>query len=281
MKIAIGSDLHLEHHPLDFDNSDDAELLILSGDIMIAQDLYAHPHDPAVDLLIATPKEIGKRKYAAHQYREFLSKCSDLFENVVWVAGNHEFYGGRFYGSLDHLRDACGDYSNIHFLENSTVDIDEFTVIGATLWTDANRGDPVTAYSISDSINDYRVINNDREGFRRIRVSDTVTRHKETVTYFKNILSDSTKKYIIATHHAPSALSIHPVYAHEYHMNGAYHSDLSDLILDHPQIKLWTHGHMHTPFDYTLGEARVICNPRGYVGFEVPDGEFRFKVIEL
>jgi hypothetical protein len=54
------------------------------------------------------------------------------------------------------------------------------------------------------------------------------------------------------------------MYAHETLMNGGYHSDLSEFILDHPQIKLWTHGHTHVPFDYMIGETRVVCNPRGY-----------------
>ena len=52
-------------------------------------------------------------------------------------------------------------------------------------------------------------------------------------------------------------------------MNGAYSSDLSEFIMDHPQIKLWTHGHTHDKFDYLVGNTRVVCNPRGYVGYEV------------
>jgi hypothetical protein len=47
-------------------------------------------------------------------------------------------------------------------------------------------------------------------------------------------------------------------------MNGAYHSDLTDIMLDNPHIKLWTHGHTHNAFDYMIGETRVVCNPRGY-----------------
>ena len=51
-------------------------------------------------------------------------------------------------------------------------------------------------------------------------------------------------------------------------MNGAYSSDLSEFILDHPEIKVWTHGHTHDNFDYIVGECRIICNPRGYKGYE-------------
>ncbi|NBT05096.1 MAG: metallophosphoesterase, partial [Proteobacteria bacterium] len=47
--------------------------------------------------------------------------------------------------------------------------------------------------------------------------------------------------------------------------NGAYVSDLDQLILDHPAIKVWSHGHTHTSFDYMIGDhCRVVCNPRGY-----------------
>jgi len=68
----------------------------------------------------------------------------------------------------------------------------------------------------------------------------------------------------VVGHHSPSFQSVHDMYKHETLMNGGYHSDLSEFIMDHPQIKLWTHGHTHHPFDYTIGETRVVCNPRGY-----------------
>jgi hypothetical protein len=71
---------------------------------------------------------------------------------------------------------------------------------------------------------------------------------------------------VVVGHHAPSKLSTHENYKNDYLMNGAYSSDLSEFILDHPQIKLWTHGHTHHPFDYVIGETRIVCNPRGYEG---------------
>jgi hypothetical protein len=62
-------------------------------------------------------------------------------------------------------------------------------------------------------------------------------------------------------------------------MNGAYSSDLSEFILDHPQIKMWTHGHMHDTFDYLVGSTRVVCNPRGYVKYEQRADEFNPNII--
>ena len=64
-------------------------------------------------------------------------------------------------------------------------------------------------------------------------------------------------------------------------MNGGYSSDLSEFILDHPEIVLWTHGHTHDPFDYEVGTCRVVCNPRGYYGYETSANDFKLKYIEV
>jgi hypothetical protein len=44
---------------------------------------------------------------------------------------------------------------------------------------------------------------------------------------------------------------------------------------------LWTHGHMHDDFDYTIGTCRVVCNPRGYVGHEARANNWQLKTIEI
>jgi hypothetical protein len=30
--------------------------------------------------------------------------------------------------------------------------------------------------------------------------------------------------------------------------------------------RYWLRGHVHKSLDYTIGDTRVICNPRGYPG---------------
>jgi hypothetical protein len=64
-------------------------------------------------------------------------------------------------------------------------------------------------------------------------------------------------------------------------MNGCYSSDLEAFILDHPEICLWTHGHTHEDFDYMIGTTRVVCNPRGYIGYEQRADTWQPKLIEL
>ena len=64
-------------------------------------------------------------------------------------------------------------------------------------------------------------------------------------------------------------------------MNGAFASDLDDFIAYRPQIRLWTHGHTHEPFDYMIGETRVVCNPRGYSGREHRADNFKLQYLEV
>jgi DNA repair exonuclease SbcCD nuclease subunit len=276
MKIAVCSDLHLEFEDIDLKNTGGAEVLILSGDIMVAEDLHNHPTD--------TRNELGTRQKAAQRFRDFLSRVSNEFPHVIYVAGNHELYHGKWVASLDHLREACAVYPNIYFLERDIKVINEVSFIGATLWTDCNKGDPLTLNALADVMSDYRVIRNDEHGYSKLRPAHTMHRHQQTLSYLKQVLVDMKDKCVVFVgHHAPSAMSTHDKYKHNVHYitNGAYHSELSEFILDHPQIKLWTHGHMHDTFDYMVGTTRVVCNPRGYAGHDEQADVFQLKYLDI
>lgn len=281
MKIKLVSDLHLEFSDIDIQNDKDYDLLILSGDIMIAEDLHDFPRSK----VIQTPeieKILGKRQKSAIIYRNFLTRCSNRFPHVIYIAGNHEFYHGKWCQGLDTLNDECSYFSNIYFLENQTKEIDDVIFIGASLWTDMNGGDPITLHTIQSFMNDYHVIRDDSAGYRKLRPIDTLYRHKKSMEFIKKTVeSDLNKKYVVVGHHSPSKASTHPRYRDEYIANGAYSSDLSNFILDYPQIKLWTHGHTHHPFDYMIGSTRIVCNPRGYEGYEPDSGWDPNMLIEI
>jgi hypothetical protein len=85
----------------------------------------------------------------------------------------------------------------------------------------------------------------------------------------------------VCGHHTPTPQSIHPKYAGDELMNGGYTSDLTQFIMERPQIKLWTHGHTHEDFDYLIGTTRVACNPRGYDGYERRADYFQLKYMEI
>ena len=269
MKIQIVSDLHLEFADCNIKNENNADVLILSGDILVAQDLHDHPETDYGMYSDVNLANLGRRQRTALRFRDFLKRCSFQFPKVLYIAGNHEFYHGKFPESIEHLRAECAKFPNVHFLEMDTITIDDVTFIGGTLWTDMNRGDPLTVHAISDMMNDFRIIRNSQRNYARFSPQDAAKRHKETLAYIKLMVAEKhDTKFVVVGHHSPSFQSVHEFYKHDTVMNGGYHSDLSEFILDRPQIKLWTHGHTHHCFDYVLGETRIVCNPRGYDGHE-------------
>jgi len=271
MKIALTSDIHLEFGDWYPVNPENADVLILSGDILVACELEKLQEDPNGFLDQAK----GQR------FREFLVNCKQNYKHVVYVMGNHEHYHGDFAVSHKVLRKECNDIG-IHFLDKESVTIDDVTFIGGTLWTDMNKEDSLTLYHISKMMNDFRIVNNgdrvvnfkDHEGKFHTRVArfspeDAVEDHRKMIEYIKVVIDNNpTGKFVVVGHHAPSKMSTKPQYENDTLMNGGYSSDLSEFILDNPRIKVWTHGHTHHEFDYMIGGTRILCNPRGYVNYE-------------
>ena len=267
MKIKLVSDLHLEFSDVYINNDDNCDVLILGGDICIAQDLHDHP-EPANttdQAAIAAGTGLGRRQQAAQRYRDFFKRCSFQFPHVIYIMGNHEFYHGKFYAGIKYMREELARYPNIYMLEQDTKIINDVVFVGGTLWTNMNRRDPLTMHAIEGMMNDFRIIRNDARNYACMSALDVAIRHDKTLAYIEHIVHEHrNKKCVVVGHHSPSFQSAHAIYAHETLMNGGYHSELSEFIMDHPQIKLWTHGHTHHPFDYVIGETRIVCNPRGY-----------------
>lgn len=261
MKIALVSDVHLEFGDWYPVNPEQADVLLLSGDIMVASDLYG--------------------TLRTERFTDFLTNCKKEYKDVIYIMGNHEHYHGDFAESHKLLREACDDNS-IDFLDKETVTIGDVTFVGGTLWTDMNKEDPITLYQIKSYMNDYHTVRNsnksvsfkDEDGKFHSRPAkfapeDSVEDHKLFLEVIRKAIVDNpTGKFVVVGHHAPSKQSTKPQYKDDTLVNGAYSSDLTEFILDHPQIKVWTHGHTHHVFDYMIGSTRIACNPRGYVGYE-------------
>lgn len=276
MKIALGSDIHLEFGSLSLKNEEGARVLILSGDIFVAEDIYRYSliENTSID--------------------DFFDEVSHEFQDVVYVMGNHEHYHGDFAKTHGIIKNYLSKYKNIHFLEKETVLIDDVLFFGATLWTNMNRSNPEVLFTIRHEMNDYNVKNSnkpvsykDPDGKFHTRVGkltpeDTVEEHSATLETLSNVLKWHVgNKVVVVGHHAPSKISVKPEYEFDYIVNSAYSSDLSEFILDHPQIKLWTHGHTHEEYDYMIGSTRVVCNPRGYIGYQECADNFKLKYIEI
>jgi len=284
MKIAVCSDIHLEFGTISLENTEGANVLILGGDICVAKDLNKRDEYAIMD-------RFG-RSEACHQ---FFQECCARFPHVIYIVGNHEHYHGDFRNTIKHLRDKLGYLVNLHILDKQMVQLGGVSFIGGTLWTDMNKEDPITLLHMTGMMNDFRCIMNsnrvvnfkDHEGKFATRTAkfspdDTVVDHKEMLEYIRIMIEGKfEQKFVVVGHHAPSKASTHPRYADEVIMNGGYSSDLSEFIMDHPQIKLWTHGHTHEDFDYMIGSTRIVCNPRGYDVYEDRADNFKLKFVEI
>ncbi len=185
---------------------------------------------------------------------------------VVYVAGNHEFYGHPLEPVYDQLREASErSQGRFHFLEKNSVIINGVRFLGATLWTDyrLNSGpkksqQQLMAYA-GRCLNDHLLI---RLADKLFEPAHALARHEVSRTWLSAELAKPfVGKTVVVSHHGPHPLSVHPRYA-DTDLNAAFVSDLSELM---PGVELWLHGHVHDGFDYTVGTCRVVANPAGYV----------------
>jgi len=274
MKFALASDIHLEFGDIELNNTEGADVLILSGDICVAKDLAFKDYE------------------RSKKWMKFFENCSEQFDNVIYIMGNHEHYHGDFAKSYLQLRDALSELSNVHVMEKEFVSFNDVIFICGTLWTDMNKEDPSTLYAIKGYMNDYRVIeNSDTQVHYKVPVyglnEDGSTNYKEArINEFHTRNGKFTPEQSVIEHKAmlkliDEVVANLPKYQNDTMVNGAYSSDLSEFIMDRPQIKYWTHGHTHDAFDYMIGSTRIVCNPRGYDGYEDCADKFKLKYFEV
>jgi len=262
MRINLVSDLHLNFQDLELPGGD---VLILAGDIIEAGHLRLADN-------------AKKDTFIADRYRRFFNEELVKYRKVFYVAGNHEHYSNSYDDT--HARIKRELPSNVSMLEAEAEVFEGVHFFGATFWTDCNKGDPITASTLAQGMADYRVIRHgdsikiktmhgDSYYTNKFRPSFTKGVFHTTVETLKQYLKDKeNEKVVVISHHGPTPLSIDEDFKDEYHMNGGYVSNLSDFIMDHPQIKYWVHGHTHQRCDYMMGDTRVLCNARGYAGYE-------------
>ena len=278
MKIAVCSDLHLEFGDLELENTGNADVLVLGGDIFIAAELRDFMYD---DSGLVTVTATARAK--AERYVDFVSRCAARFPHVILIMGNHEHYHGDFATSAKTIRQAFETLSNVYFLDKESRIIDGVLFYGGTLWTDMNGEDPNTMHRIRMMMNDFNCVKNTSEEGKKIFMpEDAVEDHYAFRRGLDAVLEQHPDlPVVVCGHHAPSRASTHPRYKNEIIMNGAYSTNLDNYILDRRQIRLWTHGHTHEDFDYMIGTTRIVCNPRGYDGYEARADQFQLKYVEI
>lgn len=233
MKLQVVSDLHAGFGAFEPPETD-ADVLVLAGDV-----------------------DVGVRGIE-------LAKAWSRGRPVLYVAGNHEFYGEAIPRHLRKMDEATVG-STVHFMENREVVVGGVRFLGCTLWTDFELfGNRLEAFDAAQAVmNDYRQIRVEPE-FRRLRPVDVMAMHHHSLRWLTERLdAPFAGPTVIVTHAAPGLRSVAPKHRGDL-VTAAFASDLERLL--DGRAPLWIHGHTHFCCDYTVGGTRVVSNQRGYPG---------------
>jgi len=241
MLVRLASDLHLEF------GRDNYEKMIPST-------------SSDIDTVLVVPGDIHVGSKACD---DFLPRMGDRFCHVIYVLGNHEFYGYDLAEVADLVREKLDSFSNISLLDDSSVVLHGVRFIGSTLWTDVNNRNPIDIQLVRRAMSDYYYIKNNGSG---LKVEDTIDRHEKSVRFIESSLEDKFDgPNVIATHHGPSYKSAHPRYLGNSSepLNVAFYSNL-EYLMNFYNIDYWFHGHTHSTVEYEVNGCKVRMNPRGY-----------------
>lgn len=233
MRAWVMSDLHVDTAACELPQTPpDIDVIIIAGDV-------ADGHEKSATWLRGRVVPIGLP--------------------VVYVAGNHDFYG----------TDLAEDYADIYrdggiellYPGRPTIEIAGTRVVGCTLWTDYSiSGDVDAARSWARrSMPDLQSID---LGMRRVGTRDLLDMHRQQrITLERHLSVPFAGPTIVVTHHAPHPRSLRsPMLTPD---DGSYASDLTAMIEQY-EPTVWVHGHVHSSRDFYVCATRIVCNPRGY-----------------
>ena len=242
MRINYFSDLHLEFGGQDLPVND-ADIIVAAGDIGV--------------------------------FNQGVEWLKTLNKPVVYVAGNHEFYGNEYRQVLQRLRQECVG-TQIRFLENEQFIFQGVRFLGCTLWADLYLEGLEKAEMLKARLNDFRRIQYQEQAIDPKVLSRL---HHASRNWLQARLAETfAGKTVVVTHHAPTEWSWND--APQAYKKLAYCNDLKALFHEF-EINVWFHGHVHNQGDYRIADARILSNTRGYVGKRtVPDFDIN-KIVDI
>lgn len=235
MKVRLLSDLHHEFRPDTFQHQEflkhsGEELTVLAGDIAVGANNVAK----VLDLFIK----------AGHKH-------------IVYVPGNHEYYGGYYTEVHQNLVEVCkarGEW--VTMLQPGVKLIrDDLVVVGGTLWTNFGEN-PVTQTLAGRMISDFRVI-------RDFKTQMAKHLYYSDLAWIQRVCKQhSDKRKLIVTHFLPAMECVDSKYVGSP-LNEYFANNLGEWIYSLERAT-WMYGHTHDCADFELGTTRLVCNPMGY-----------------
>ena len=248
-KIRLYSDIHNELREKNYDipvlDGESSSILILAGDI-----------DSDI-----------------HRLANYINDLSCRFELVIFVPGNHEYYGNDIYTYhrtikmyitnknviISHL-DGCNfTYNNIDFY------------IG-TLWTA-----PVKKFE--NRINDYYKIKINSTDIFRLENHKQIYDNEQLKLRKYLRERDSDNKLVVVSHFSPSMECAHKHYnRNELSVYFNHENETIDQLIE--AADYWFFGHTHYNIDMNLNGCNVISNQVGYLS-EYTEYSIKHQYIEI
>ncbi len=236
--------------------------------IYYASDIHSeylrYPDIPRLDIAadaIVFAGDIG----VADQTTEFLEAVAEAYPHtqLVWVAGNHEFYGTDLDAQLYEFRQHAASHPRIHFLENDRLQLGEVTFLGCTLWTDFTAlGEPLASQCLAHSqrLADFFYIYT-RQG--KFTAADAITRFRQSHHWLETELAAcDPQKTVVISHFPPCREARHGEIPEDY-LAAYFQANARDLI-ERFQPRYWVYGHNHWSDRFFIGDTLLTSNQLGY-----------------
>ena len=199
------------------------------------------------------------------QFWQFIQQQCHEFDIVIFVCGNHEFYQKSIKQTLDFLRQMKRDKQlfNFHILYKDTIELDNCSIIGSTLWT---YTPPEAEKDVLSCINDYKYI---EDFFNNVKKRNDAW--FDNVCFIQNEIEKIKRskppghKIIVVTHHAPELENT----SHPRHEGSVLNYNFAcNLKLVVNKVDYWIFGHTHyngkNGYSGTL-TTKLTSNQVGYV----------------
>lgn len=241
-RLQLISDLHTEHY--------DKPLAFLADKI----DPCLHYHRP--DFLVLAGDIVGLNQQSYEQMDAVLGYFATRARHVLYVTGNHEYWGGTQASAEFKLKGLLLRHPNIHWLDNSCVTLEGTRFVGGTMWfpefedTKRRYEEPEEGKNIWPDFKEIKDFCEDHWPYRKNR----------DFTSYVNMVAKPGD--VIISHHLPNHRSV-PAEFRGVDTNRFFLSDQTQIIFER-EPRYWFHGHTHNEFDYILDQTRVVCNPYGY-----------------
>ena len=199
------------------------------------------------------------------------------------ISGNHEYYGGNIDTTDKKIKGVFElFYDNVHYLQNNFIKFDDVYFYGTTMWTPMADYNPIIRNKIHFSMNDYKRI---RVGasYKKLSPRDIQHIHNRNINAYINASSNfrQESKVVLIQHHAPSNMSI-PLHFQTSKINDAYYSMYQQNLIEDGKFgkkpDIIIHGHVHSKTHYDFCGISVMCNPRGYQGYENTADDYTFEI---